>query len=465
MNRKILIIIIVSLVIILGAISAFAYNIWSNDINKDLIYKGIYIDNQDVGWKSKEEALEILKEHKEKNLEKTIKLYTSSDSYTMTLDDIDYRFNYEDAIEEAYNIGKEGKILERYFEIKNLENNPKEIPLEVEYDSEKISAIGNEVGANLGKEVRNAKFNFNGGNFLIEAEESGAIVNIDKLKEEIENNLGVKSEIEIPLEIQEPQYTTDHYKKINGVIGRYTTEFGNSGIGRKKNIEISGGSVNGLLVEPGQTVSYNMITGPRQRKFGYEEAPIILNGQYTPGVGGGVCQTSTTLYNALLLSDLTIVQRAHHSIPPPYVAKGTDAVVTDGALDLVFRNDFDFPVYFSTSVTNKSITINVYGDTSVKNYTVSIKPEIVETIPFENQEILDPNLEEGKVEVESQGRNGYKVKTYKLKVQNNTVIDTKLITEDYYKPAKRVTRKGTKKISAPTEVKQNVENSTQGEIN
>lgn len=449
MNKKGLYIVIIVLLVALGSITAFGYSIWSNEINKDLIYDGVYIDGISVGNKTKEAALEILKENKESNLQESIRLYTQSDSYTMKLSDIDYKFDYDKAIDEAYKLGKDGNPIERYFEIRDLKKQTKDIPLELNYNKEKIAQISNEVAANLGKESQNAKFNYNGGNFTIDKEQTGITVNAEKLKTDIEENLGTKSELEIPVEIIEPKYNQDHYRRINGVIGKYTTEFKNSGIGRKKNIAISGGSVNGLMIEPGETVSYNMITGPRQRKFGYEEAPIILNGEYIPGVGGGVCQTSTTLYNTLLLADLTIVKRSHHSIPPAYVLKGTDAVVTDGALDLVFRNDFDFPVYFSTYVTDKSITITAYGDVNVKDYTVSIKPDIVETIPFETEEVLDPELDEGKTEITSNGRNGYRVNTYKSKVKNNNVIETKLITQDYYKPAKRVVKKGTKKIATP----------------
>ena len=456
MKKKALYIIILVLVLLVGGAGVFALNVWKNDIDLDQIYEGIYIENIDVSNKTKQEALSLLEENFNEDLKRPVKLYTADNSYTFIYDDIGYKYNYEEAINKAYDIGKDGNIINRYLEIKNLKNENININLEYEYSKEMIEEVANEVSKNLNKESKDAVFNFNGGNFLITEEEEGYQVDKEALANLIEDSINERFELEIPLNVLKPKFTKEDYKRINGVIGQYTTKFENSSIGRKKNIQISGNSLNGIVVNPGETLSYNMVTGPRQRKYGYEEAPVILNGKYIPGVGGGVCQTSTTLYNAILLADLTVTQRQHHSIPPPYVSKGTDAVVTDGPLDLVFRNDFDFPIYISTYVTDKSITISIYGDTNTKDYTVSIKPEIVETIPYETKEILDSNLEKGKIEVDSQGRNGYKVKTYKSKIKNGKVIENTLISQDFYKPNNHVYRKGTKEVDGNTKTVENI---------
>lgn len=448
MNKKLIGIFLALFIVLAFGVGVYAYNIWDKKIDIDKIYPGVYIDNIDVSNKTTEEAIIALKEVKEEDKNKEILLYTKDNSYTMTLDEIGYDYNYEEAVEEAYNIGKEGSFLNRYNKIIDLEKNNVNIDLVSSYDEEKIVKLTRTISNNVFVPSIDAKIYMLNGKFVVEDESEGYEVDEEALKEKILSNLD-KDEIEMPVNVVSPKYTKESYSRINGVIGKATTRFDNSGQGRKENIKISGNSLDGQVLHPGETLSYNSITGPRQRQFGYQEAPVILNGQYTPGVGGGVCQTSTTLYNAILDSDLDIVERYHHSIPPPYVKKGTDAVVNDGNLDLKFRNDYDFPVYIKTDVTNNYITITIYGDTTVKDYNVVIEPQITETIPCSTVEKNDPNLYIGERVLDEKGRDGYKVSTYKITYKNGQVIDKKLITSDYYKPKNYVYRVGTKEGTRP----------------
>src|SRR5690554_6353697 len=130
-----------------------------------------------------------------------------------------------------------------------------------------------------------------------------------------------------------------------------------------------------MLLIPGWDVSYDRTTGPRQASAGYREAPVIENGELVPGMGRGVCQTSRTLHHALLPADMSILERRPHSIPPAYVPRGTDAAVATGYLDLVFRNDFDYPVLIDTKVKGTRVYFYIYGDQKNRDYSVRISTD------------------------------------------------------------------------------------------
>lgn len=423
-------------------VGSITYYTWANVIDIPVIYKGIKIDKINVGGLSKEEAIALLRKKKEPELQKSMALNIDDKSYKIKREDLGYKFEYENAVNEAYKIGRKGNIINRYKKIKDLEENNINISVKYSYDKEKINYIIGEISKNIDKEPKNATFNFNSGNYIISDEEVGMFVNKEKLQKKIIENIDDLKELDIPVDFEKPKYTKEYYSKINGVIGEYTTRFANSAPGRKENIKISAKSVNGKLIHSGETVSYNKLTGPRSRNNGYKEAPIILNGRYSPGVGGGVCQTSSTLYNAILNADLDIVERYHHSIPPPYIDKGTDAVVTDGPLDLKFKNNYDGPIYISSYATNEYVKILIHGDKSQKDYEVKIKPEVIETVPPGEEHIVDKSLSPGSKVLKSPGRYGYKVKTYKLKIKNGEVISKEQISYDNYQPKNAVYRIG-----------------------
>ena len=148
------------------------------------------------------------------------------------------------------------------------------------------------------------------------------------------------------------------------------------------------------------------------------------------------------IYNALLLADVTIVERSPHSIPVKYVNFGQDAAVAYGFLDLKFKNSFDFPLFIHSRIVGDRVHIYVYGDKNAKDYSIRIEPKLVETIAPEEETVEDTSLTPGTKELVQQGRTGYKVHTYKHTVKNGKVVDTQLITKDFYKPRNFIYRVG-----------------------
>lgn len=230
-----------------------------------------------------------------------------------------------------------------------------------------------------------------------------------------------------------PKLSKSLLSRINGIIGEYSTSFLGSSPNRIENIRLSAESINGTILLPGQIMSFNEVTGPIREEFGYKDATVIVGGQYTSGVGGGVCQTSTTLYNALILAGVTILERSPHSIPPRYVDLGRDAAVAENLLDLKFRNDFDYPIYIATEAKNNRIFVYIYGDISHRGYTVKIESEVIETIKPGEEHIVDEKLKAGEKVLVQEGRNGYKVRTYRYIIKDGIIVDKEIISTDYYK--------------------------------
>lgn len=427
-------IVLLSIAIIIVAIvmGAWVY-IYHNILNVDTIYKGVNIDKYHVGDKTMEQALEYIKEIKEEEINgKSMKLIYKNKEFKIKLKQLEFTYEYKDAILSAYEQGRRGTPFARLKKIIEIKQGV-EIPLKPIYRVERVEEIANSISKLINNKAVDAKMNFHNGSFSFEEEVIGEEVYIEELIEDIHKNIYLLQDIYIKVEDIKPKLTKAFLSRINGVIGEFTTSFKGSSKGRIENIRLSANAISNKLILPSEEFSYNNTTGPRAAQFGYQEANIIIGGELTPGLGGGVCQTSTTMYNALLLGDLTIIERHPHSIPAAYVPYGQDAAVSYGYLDLKFRNDFDFPIYTYAKVIGHKITIYIYGDTLAKPYIVKIKPEIVETLYANTQEIIDPTLKPGEKITIQKGRTGYKVKTYKTIIKEGKVISKKQISTDHYR--------------------------------
>ncbi len=441
-NKKTRIILIIMFVF-LAIILVLGFYGYFKVLSTELIYEGVKVEEYDLSFMTKEEALKLIKDKKREEINKKIMtLIYVDEEYKYRLDELGFSLNYEKAIDQAYAVGREGNIFKRIKEIIRTKRNGVEISLDSNLNMEMIDHIVETISHDIDKEAKSAEFHFNNGNISITDEIVGKIVDREKLRQIIQNNIDTLDIVQIPVEDIIPKVTKSLLSRINGVIGEYSTSFKGSSQNRIENIRLSANSIRGKILMPGESMSFNETTGPRAKKFGYKEASVIIAGEYTPDVGGGVCQTSTTLYNALLLADVTILERSPHSIPAKYVKFGQDAAVAFGFLDLKFRNDFDYPIYFDSKIVGDRICFYVYGDRQSKDYTVKIEPEIVETIHAKEETVLDKTLEPGSKVLVQEGRTGYRVNTYKSIIKNGKTVSRDLISKDFYRPRNFIYRIG-----------------------
>lgn len=438
-NLNLLILLFSIIAIILG-LGVYGYY---KVLNTNQIYEGISVDKFDLSFKTKEEALNFIKSNKEKELdEKNMVLSYEDKVYDINIRELGFKYDYKDAIDKAYSIGRKGNIINRIRDIINTKKNGINISLNSSYDKNKIDEFAEKIAQEIDLEMKEAEFHFNNGNITITDEVIGKKVKQEELIQLIENNIYDLNPIEIPVEIVKPTRTRELLSRINGVIAEYSTSFKGSKKERIENIKISSQALSKEIIMPGEIFSFNEVVGPRKKEFGYKEANIIKKGEFIPDVGGGVCQTSTTLYNALLLADVEIIERSPHSIPVKYVNLGQDAAVSYGFLDLKFRNNFDFPLFIHSRIIGDRLHIYVYGDKVSKNYSIKIEPKIVETIEPKEELVEDSALEPGTKELVQEGREGYEVHTYKHIIKNGKITETKLISRDFYKPRNFIYRVG-----------------------
>ncbi len=387
--------------------------------------------------------MDLIKSNKEKELdEKNMVLSYEDKVYDINIRELGFKYDYKDAIDKAYSIGRKGNIINRIRDIINTKKNGVNISLKSSYDNSKIDKFVEKITQEIDLEMKEAEFHFNNGNITITDEVVGKKVKQGELVKLIEENIYDSYPIEIPVEIIYPTKTRELLSRINGVIAEYSTSFKGSKKERIENIKISSQALSKEIIMPGEIFSFNEVVGPRKKEFGYKEANVIKNGEFIPDVGGGVCQTSTTLYNALLLADVDIIERSPHSIPVKYVNLGQDAAVSYGYLDLKFENNFDFPLFIHSRIIENRLHIYVYGDKTSKNYSVKIEPKIVEIIEPKKEIIKDNTLKPGIKKLVQDGRKGYKVNTYKHIIKNGKVVETKLISQDFYKPRNFIYRVG-----------------------
>ena len=219
-----------------------------------------------------------------------------------------------------------------------------------------------------------------------------------------------------------------------GMIASAVTSAASSSSARINNIKLALKSINGTILAPGDEFSFNGTVGQRTAKRGYKKAAAYSSGEVIEEYGGGICQVSTTLFNAAAKSDLEITERHNHSIPVKYVDKGKDATVCWGAQDFRFVNDTEYPVYIIAYLGNdKRVNIEIYGKLLEDGMTIKIEAEVTETVPFEIKKEPNSFLPTGVVQLYKDGRNGYKASAYKLYYSSSgDLVRRELLCKSYY---------------------------------
>lgn len=279
--------------------------------------------------------------------------------------------------------------------------------------------------------------------FKISEEESGLRVDKEKLYTDINNEFMKKNviNIEIPIKEDIPTITKADNEKLTTQLSTFKTNVADSTGARKSNVKLALEHINGLIVQPGETVSFNEKTGPHTIANGYKVATIIYNGRFVDGVGGGICQASTTLYNALLLADLDVLQVRKHTLPVKYVPLALDAMVAEYSSDLVFKNTTDSPIYIATSADANSVYVEIYGH-DTREYTIKTRSETICTIPHSGDTIKKDTAHEYTDKVLYQGeyyrltypRDGYEAKAYVCYYKGDELIKEKEVRHDIYYP-------------------------------
>lgn len=243
-----------------------------------------------------------------------------------------------------------------------------------------------------------------------------------------------KAEYVIPLRVTVPEVTIDAFgdKAFGDKLAKYTSRYDASNVNRANNILLASEKVNGTIVLPGEIFSYNKVVGNRTSSAGYKEAPIYVNGKVVDGIGGGICQLSSTLYNSVLLANLEVVSRRNHYFMTSYVPASLDATVSYGSIDFQFKNTRNYPIKIVCNSTNGVCCVEIFGIKEDVEYEVVIESTITETIPYTTKYINNSSLPSGYENVVVSGSNGYKSEAYKILKLDGKVVSRTLLSKDSY---------------------------------
>lgn len=302
------------------------------------------------------------------------------------------------------------------------------------------------------RQPQDATYTETDGNYVFGEEVYGVDFDREQARSVIEANRQSTEPYDIPAVITAPEVTVMDLKiKFStDCLSSYSTSYASSDAGRAANVELAARKINGVVLNPGDRFSYNQVVGPRTQAAGFKIAHVYEGDRVVDGVGGGICQVSSTLYNSVLLADLKIVSRTNHTMPVAYVPLGRDATVSWGTIDFVFENDKKYPVKIVASCVNRNLTISVYG-VKVDDTVVEIATERVSTIPFTTNETVDNSLKPGETKVTKEGSNGSVINTYKVYKKNGEVIDRKHTSKSTYIPVARQVSVGPSAGGAPAD--------------
>lgn len=257
--------------------------------------------------------------------------------------------------------------------------------------------------------------------------------------------------VQIPVQLIEPEVTTEELQSVlfRDTLGSSTTKFNASLTGRTTNVKLAAQKINGTILNPGDVFSYNDTVGPRTYAAGFKDATVFANGGAEDGVGGGICQVSSTLYVATLRADLEIVERKNHSLYVSYVPLGQDATVAYGAVDYRFKNNTNYPIKVVAYTKGSSLTISLLG-TQTQNKKVEIVTQTLSHDPFQVIYQEDSSLAPGTTRVKNGGYPGYKTVSYRVVYIDGKEVSRTLENNSSYKRVDKVILQGPAPAPEPT---------------
>lgn len=427
-------------------------NIYANETT-DVICEGIYIGSINVGGMTVKKATKKLQKYVNEAKNEKVTVNIDEEKASTTLEALGYSCDVDFFVEEAYNYGKTGDIIKRYKDRKDVEKNDVVYDLYFGLDSDKVKEFVNTECTVFDVKASNASLKREQGEFKIKESSIGREIVADETAEKIEKVIASQwitggIQIDAIMNDTTPMYDSESLKECTSQLGSYSTSFASSSSSRSQNLVNAARLLNGYTIYPGEVFSVAEHLVPFTVENGYQTASAYANGQVVDSVGGGVCQAATTLYNALLHSELEIVERYNHSMIVGYVKPSMDAAISEGYKDLKFKNNTDTPIYLEAYTANRCIYFNVYGkeNRDLKNRKVEYVSEVMETIsPGEDKVTIDNTLPEGYEKVTQSAHVGYKAKLWKIVYENGKQVSKEQVNYSYYAPEPRYVTKGGKK--------------------
>lgn len=476
---------------------------------------GIKLHGIDISNKSIDEVRTVLEDITKTELIPEIKLIHGDYEATVLSEQIEFKYNLEESLQEAYDVGRNGNIIQNNYAIIFSKLFGKDIELDYSYNEELLDSIVEDINSKLPGVVIEPSYYIEDAKLIIAKGKDGLTIRKNELKANIIYEIvhrdyemikankhdtrqmlpisnvhaskidmdriykevyslpqdayfeldpyqiypdkdGIDFEISIedakemlkedkeeyivPLKITKAEKTLNDLgtEAFPYLVSEFTTKYDASNRNRSTNLQIAADKINGLVLMPGETFSFNKTVGKRTVEAGYKDAKIYADGGVVDGLAGGICQISSTLYNAVLLANLEIVERRNHTFTTSYLPAGKDATVVYGVTDFRFKNTRQYPIKLEASVKNGIAEFKIHGMEEEKEYEIRILPVRTSSIPFKVTYEEDPTLMPGQEKIVQAGHAGYKVTTYKEVRYNGQVVSKDVISSDTYSPMRTI---------------------------
>ncbi len=414
-------------------------------INRNKMLPGVSAFGVELEGLKKEETRDILQPIASKMIDSPrILVFEDKEFKFIPHKELDVFIDLNRVAEETYAIARTGSVFTRIRDRIVVWRQGYEVPFQAEFNQQKFEDFQNRISSLINRMPRDAYVE---GNRIIESR-TGVKLDLEKFKEEITESINSLNEekyiFNLPVITVDPKITTQNILRdlaISGELGTYSTSLENKEENTIYNIKLSSEVINGILVKPQEIFSFNKYVGPAEKADGYKESTIIANGIFVNGYGGGICQVSSTLYNAILLANLPIVERYNHSVygdATRYVPLGQDAAVFYGLKNLRFKNNSDNVIVIFSKVFRDTLQVSIFGGNEDKAE-VEIISKDKKVIDYQIIREKDSKLEAGQEIIAQEGVPGYQIKTYRI-VRKDGEEKIEFLAEDTYKSVTMIIR-------------------------
>ena len=398
------------------------------------VAEGVYLNGISIGGLTRQQALERLAELYDANLAELVVVLSAGDDEKLEIsfEQLNAGLDFSEAVDYALSLSGAANVTH---------------PATYSFDESGVLPIIEAFLADLTRQPQNAQSERVDGSFSVTEEVVGrspdSVATIEAFRAQLRT--GEAGIVDVVFRELRPAVTAEELRSSQSIIGTFTTNISGS-MDNPRNVNVINAArhINGIVVQPGEVFSTNQNFGEMSYANGYRYAPIILNGQFVDGIGGGVCQISSTLYMALLFAEMEIVERRNHSLRVGYIDWAMDATLAGTWIDLRWRNNTDYPVTVEALVRDGQVVINIFGnETRSEGRSLSFTPVHIENIPYSETIIEDPDLLYGERVVESRGTIGQRWALYKNVSENGVQVDRYRVNTSTYRTVDAVVRIGT----------------------
>lgn len=388
------------------------------------ILDNIYLENVNLSGLTVDEAVQAVDKRVEETTGYRIVLHMDDQSVSVTAKELGVSGNNEEVVENAAKIGQIGNVIKRYKVKKDLEKTPLRLQMKYQVDEDSLQTALETYCIPLNRAVSDYGLTHDNGQFQIINGQRGVILKEEESVRLLETYLtdlwkdGI-GEVDLEVEITEPKGSKEELARVKDVLGKGSTDYSSSSASRATNIKNGTQKLNGKVLYPGDTFSVCDAMVPFTEENGYALAGSYANGTVVESFGGGICQVSSTLYLAVLRSELQVTERHNHSMIVNYVKPSMDAAIAEGAKDFKFVNNLDTPVYIEGYAGGGMVSFVVYGEEyRSEGRTVSYESETLETIQPTTELTADPEKALGSIEQTDSSHTGYRAKLWKVVTEN-----------------------------------------------